>query len=223
MDTLKNKVVLVTGAGRGIGRVLAESFAAHGAQVCANDISPMNVEKVTETIQAQGGQAQAYIVDIAKKMSAQALINEVTDQWGRIDILVNAASVEPAKPLLDMDEWDISRAIQVNLVGTFLMTQSVGRIMRAQGSGLILNIAPLAGRETAADRAAYVASKFGVIGFTRQAALELSPAGIRINLLGTGLGPLATHHLIDRDIAEIALSFSIGEWRTATGWLVNLA
>lgn len=223
MNALENKVVLVTGAGRGIGRTLAESFASHGAQVCANDISPLNVEAVCETITAQGGRARAYVMDIAKKMSAQALLNEVTDDFGQIDVLVNAAAVEPRGALLKMDEWDIMRTLQVNLIGAFVMTQSAGRIMRAQGGGLILNIAPLAGRESARDRAAYVASKFGLIGFTRQAALELAEEGIRINLLGSGLGPLATHNVSGHDIAELALSFCCGEWQHATGWLVNLS
>jgi NAD(P)-dependent dehydrogenase (short-subunit alcohol dehydrogenase family) len=130
MDNFKEKVVLVTGAGKGLGRATAQAFAAHGATVAANDISPMNVEALVAQI---GGQAKAYLHDIAKKVAAQAMINEISDDFGRIDILVNCANVEPPAPLLDMDEWDLHRVFEVNSIGTFLMMQSVGRVMRAQG------------------------------------------------------------------------------------------
>lgn len=219
---MQEKVVLITGAGRGVGRVLAESFAAHGARVCLNDISPLNVEAAAAAIQEQGGQAEVFVMDISKKMSAQALLNEVTDALGRVDVLVNAASVEPDADALAMDEWDLLRALQVNLAGAFVMTQSAARVMRAQGGGVVLNIAALAGRFELPGRAAYVASKFGLVGFTRHAAPELAAAGVRMNLLGTGLGALATHHLPGFDVAEVALELCIGRWREASGWCVDI-
>ena len=140
MDTLKDKVVLITGAGKGSGRILAQAFAEHGSLVAANDISPINVEEVIDQILAKGGRAKAYIDDVAKKVGVQNIINQVEDDFGRIDILINHAAVEPHVPLLDMDEWDWHRVLDVNLTGAFLMTQSVGRVMRAQGSGVILNL-----------------------------------------------------------------------------------
>jgi 3-oxoacyl-[acyl-carrier protein] reductase len=179
MDTLKDKIVLITGAGKGSGRLLALAFAAQGAIVAANDVSPVNVEEVVDQILAKGGQAKAYIDDIAKKAAVQNLINQVEDDFGHIDILINHATVEPNIPLLEMDEWDWHRTLDVNLTGTFLMTQSMGRLMRLQGSGVILNLITKPGIE-ASSKAAFLASMRGREGFTRQAARELSPYGIRV-------------------------------------------
>ena len=140
MNDLKDKVVLITGAGKGSGRLLAKAFAERGAIVAANDISPINVEEIVDHINAQGGRSKAYIEDVAKKVGAQHLIKQVEDDFGHIDILVNHAAVEPHIPLLDMDEWDWHRVMDVNLTGAFLMIQSVGRVMREQGWGVIINL-----------------------------------------------------------------------------------
>jgi 3-oxoacyl-[acyl-carrier protein] reductase len=179
MDRLKDKVVLITGAGKGSGRILALAFAAQGAIVAANDISPVNVEEVIAEIVAKGGRAKAYIEDVAKKVGAQNIIKQVEDDFGRIDILVNHASVEPQVSLLDMDEWDWHRVLDVNLTGAFLMTQSAGRVMRAQGSGTIINLITPS-QAPAEKEAAFSASMRGLDGFTRQAARELSPYGIQV-------------------------------------------
>jgi NAD(P)-dependent dehydrogenase (short-subunit alcohol dehydrogenase family) len=185
MDELAGKVILITGAGKGSGSILARAFAERGAVVAANDISPVNVEQVVEEINAQGGRAKAYIEDVAKKLGAQNLIKQVEDEFGRIDILVNHASVQPRVSLLDMDEWDWHRVLDVNLTGAFLMTQSVGRVMRDQGSGVMINLIGL-DQEPVRDEAAFVASMQGLVGFTSQAARELSPHGIRVHAVETG-------------------------------------
>src|SRR5215218_1603691 len=171
MDTVKDKIVLITGAGKGSGRLLAQLFAEQGAVVAANDISPVNVEAVVEQILAKGGRAKTYIDDIAKKVAVQSIINQVEDDFGRIDILINHAAVEPNVPLLEMDEWDWHRTLDVNLTGAFLMTQSVGRVMRANGSGVIINLVS-ASTPAGKNGAAFVASMNGLEGLTRQAAQE---------------------------------------------------
>jgi len=176
---------LITGAGKGAGRRLAEAFARHGARVAANDISPINVEELVTGINAQGGLARAYIDDIAKKVGAQALVKQVEDDFGRIDILVNHAAVEPRYPLLDMDEWDWHRVLDVNLTGAFLMTQSVGRVMREAGGGVIINLVTVAGRDESPQRAAFFASMAGLESFSQQAACELAPYGIRVHVVKT--------------------------------------
>lgn len=181
MDKLNDKVILITGAGKGSGRILAQVLAERGAIVAANDISPINVEEVVDQILAKGGRAKAYVDDIAKKVAVQNIINQVEDDFGRIDILINHAAVEPGIPLLDMDEWDWHRTLEVNLTGAFLTTQSVGRLMRAQGSGTIINLITQSS-DTMPDRtkAAFLASMSGLDGFTRQAARELRPYGIHV-------------------------------------------
>lgn len=176
---VKDKVVLITGAGKGCGRILAEAFARHGACVAANDISPVNVDEVVDQIVQQGGRAKAYVEDVAKKVGAQRIINQVEDDYGQIDILINHAAVEPHVPLLDMDEWDWHRVLDVNLTGAFLMTQSVGRVMRAKGQGVIVNLISGSASD-GSDEAAFVASMSALSGFTRQAAQELNPYGIRV-------------------------------------------
>lgn len=177
---LKDKVVLITGAGKGTGRALALAFADRGAIVAANDISPNNVEEVVAGITASGGRARAYIEDVAKKVGAQYLVKGVEDELGRVDILVNHAAVEPHAPLLNMDEWDWHRTLDVNLTGAFLMIQSVGRVMRENGHGAILNIVSGADSGSGRDAGAYLAAKAGLAELSRQADRELSPHGVRV-------------------------------------------
>lgn len=176
---VKDKVVLITGAGKGCGRLLAEAFAKKEACVALNDISPINVDEVVTEIVASGGRAKAYVEDVAKKLGAQLIINQVEDDFGQIDILINHAAVEPHVPLLEMDEWDWHRVLDVNLTGAFLMTQSVGRLMRANGQGVIINLITESVRDEGRE-AAFAASMSGLRGFTQQAARELSPYGIQV-------------------------------------------
>ena len=180
MNILKDKVVLITGAGKGAGKKLAEAFAEHGAIVAANDISPINVEEVVKGIVARGGKAKAYVEDIAKKVGVQAVVNSVEDDFGRIDILVNHAAVEPHGSLLKMDEWDWHRTLDVNLTGAFLMTQSVGRVMVGKGGGAILNLVAGAGEGGVKEAGAYFTSKVGLAELSAQADRELSPHGVRV-------------------------------------------
>ena len=188
MDEFTDKVVLVTGAGRGIGRAIAEAFAERGAIVAANDITPVNLGETVERINAAGGRCKDYVFDVAKKIPVQTMVSEVHDDWGRIDILINNAGVEPHASILKMDEWDWRRTIDVNLTGSFFTLQSVGRIMREQGEGVVVNIASIAGRAHGLhDRAAYVASKMGLLGLVREAAREFAAYNIRVNAVCPGV------------------------------------
>lgn len=184
---LKDKVVLITGAGKGAGRALSEALAECGAFIAANDISPINVEQLVAQILAKGGKAKAYIEDVAKKVGVQSLIHDVEDDLGKIDILINHAAVEPHTLLLNMDEWDWHRTLDVNLTGAFLMMQSVGRTMRAsssegaKGHGVILNIVAGTGEGLSQDAGAYIASKAGLAALSHQADKEFSLHGIRVH------------------------------------------
>ena len=177
MGNFEKKVILITGAGKGTGRGVAEAFAGQGAVVAANDISPVNLDETVAHISSAGGQVKAYVEDIAKKMPVQTLLNAVLDDFGRIDILVNCAEVEPQKSVLEMDDWDWQRTLDVNLNGAFLLTQSAGRIMKEKG-GVIVHVGERPkGRER---RAAYFTSKAGLAALAALAAYELSEAGIRV-------------------------------------------
>jgi len=178
MNQLKDKVVLITGAGKGAGRALALAFAERGAIVAANDISPVNVDQVVADILARGGRAKSYIEDVAKKVGAQYLVNSVEEDFGGIDILVNHAAVEPHTPLLEMDEWDWHRTLDVNLTGAFLMMQSTARVMKGKGKGEILNVVAESGLG-----AAYRSSMAGLAALSASADSELNPHGIRIHTI----------------------------------------
>jgi NAD(P)-dependent dehydrogenase (short-subunit alcohol dehydrogenase family) len=182
MKSLNGKVVLVTGAGKGAGRAAAQLFAAQGARVAANDISPVNLDALVEN---GAGMVRGYAEDIAKKVGVQSVIKQAEDELGPIDILVNHAAVAPRVPLLDMDEWDWHRVMDVNLTGAFLTMQSAGRIMRQRGSGIIFNLISIApGQE---GEAAYAACAQALVALTTAAASELGKYGIRVHALGRGL------------------------------------
>jgi len=178
MTDFSGKIVLITGAGKGTGRRLAEAFAKSGASVAVNDVSPINLDETVAQILAAGGQVKAYVEDIAKKMPIQTLLNSVVDDFGRIDILINCAEVEPQKTVLEMDDWDWQRTMDVNLSGPFLLTQSVGRIMKEEGSGVIVHVGERA--KSQVQRAAYFTSKAGLAALAALAAYELSEFGIRV-------------------------------------------
>ncbi len=181
---LANKVAIVTGAGRGIGREIARRFAAEGAQVVVADIDPETAAAAAREI----GDARSVRTDIADPLQVEALIEETLAHFGRLDVLVNNAGLGLNKPFLSttLEEWQ--RLLQVNLTGTFLCAQAAARVMVRQGRGRIVNVASISGQRGGQGRAAYGAAKAGVIQLTRVMAVELAPRGSdgECHLAGTG-------------------------------------
>jgi NAD(P)-dependent dehydrogenase (short-subunit alcohol dehydrogenase family) len=187
MDDFVGKVALITGAGRGVGREIALAFSSLGAVVAANDINPINLDETVNQITGIGGISKGYVFDIAKRMPIEAMVTQLLDHFGHIDILVNHASVKPDASILDMDEWEFHRTLDVNLGGPFFCTQQVGRVMRQQGGGAIVNIASAFKQRTDLNgHAAYLASQVGLLGLTTVTASELSAYNIRLNTVWYG-------------------------------------
>lgn len=185
---LKQTVGIVTGAGQGLGAQIAHTLAAAGVCVAVNDINPDRAERTAVAIRKAGGEAIAVAADVANKFQCVHLVETTRAQWGRLDILVNNAAIMPQSTILKLDEWEWNRCLEVNLKGTFFMSQLVGRVMtdenQERGGGVIINIASTAGVELPLEnRAAYCASKAGVVGFSRECAREYALYGIRVHTL----------------------------------------
>ena len=182
-----SKVVLVTGAGHGIGRAIAERFASVEARVAVNDISEERAREVAAVITESGGDAMAVVADVSNSESVGSMVDEVMERHGRIDVLVNNAGlVEPMLHFFEADEAWWRRIVDVNLTGHFLVSHPVARIMAKQGGGCIINMS--SGGATRAHRAftAYDATKGGIEALTRAMALDLGPYNIRVNALMPG-------------------------------------
>ncbi|MAU01847.1 MAG: hypothetical protein CL608_32320 [Anaerolineaceae bacterium] len=182
------KVAIVTGAGQGLGTVIAQTLAAVGVRVAVNDINPDRAARTAVSIREAGGEALAIAADVANKFQCAHLIETTRAEWGRLDILVNNAAIMPRSTIIKLDEWEWNRCLEVNLKGTFFMSQLCGRVMadenQDRGGGVIINIASTAGVNLPLEnRAAYCASKAGVVGFARECAREYAQYDIRVHTL----------------------------------------
>jgi NAD(P)-dependent dehydrogenase (short-subunit alcohol dehydrogenase family) len=201
---LKDKVALVTGAAQGNGRGIARGFANEGAQVAIVDLNGPGAERTAAEIIAAGGEAFALEGDVTDADSVQRVVAAVCERWQRIDVLVNNAGIGDFGPFLDTDPelWD--RILNVNLRGVLLYSYHVGRVMRENDGGSIINISSQLAEVSLPGRSVYCASKGGVRMFTKSLAQDLGGDRIRVNAIGPGVirTPANEARLADPTIVE---------------------
>ena len=183
----EKKTAIVTGASRGIGAAIARKLAADGMRVILNYCgSEEKAFAVKTEIEAAGGEAAVWQCDVADAAQCEAMVKDVIEAYGSIDVLVNNAGITRDGLLLRMKDEDFSRVIDTNLKGTFYMMRQVSRYMLKQKSGRIINMASVVGISGNAGQVNYAASKAGVIGATKSAAKELASRGITVNAVAPG-------------------------------------
>lgn len=184
---LENKVAVVTGAGKGIGKAVAIALAKAGADVLVNDLNLENANKTLAEIESLGQKGLAVSADISQHDQAKAMVEAARDTLGSVDILINNAGVSKPSMLVNMkeDDWDL--VVNVHLKGIFNTSQAAARIMKSQGWGRIINVVSTAGIFGTIGQINYASAKAGVVGFTKSAARELGRNGINVNAVCPGI------------------------------------
>jgi len=182
----KDKVCIVTGAGRGIGREIARRMAAEGAAVAVDDIDPASAKDAAQRICDEGGAAIGIQADVSREADAARLVRETVSRWGRLDILVNNAGIDLVAAVEDTGADDWQRMLSVDLGGAFLCAKHAAEHLARRRSGVIVNISSIHASSTLPGRAAYASAKAGLAGLTRALALDLGPKGIRVNAIFPG-------------------------------------
>ena len=182
MGRLNGKIAIVTGAGQGIGQAVAEKLAAEGAIVVVTDLDEANAVQTAAALP----DAMAIRADVTDRHGVQAMVDQVMEQFGRVDVLVNNAGWDKASPFIDSDPDDWDRAIAINLYGVLHTAKAVLPIMAEQGSGAVVNLGSDAGRVGSSGEAVYSAAKGGVIAFTKSLAREMARHQVRVNCVCPG-------------------------------------
>jgi|TARA_B100000497_G_C7650982_1_gene391652 3-oxoacyl-[acyl-carrier protein] reductase len=206
MGLLSGKTAIITGASKGIGKGIAETFAKQGANVAFTFLS--SVEKgqaLEQELQQYGTKVKGYRSDASKMEDAEALVAQVVEDFGGVHVVVNNAGITKDTLLMRMTEEDFNRVIEVNLNSVFNMTKAVQRTFLKQRSGSIVNISSVVGVKGNAGQANYAASKAGIIGFTKSVALELGSRNIRCNAIAPGF--------IETEMTAVLDEKTVQQWR----------
>ena len=229
MDTLADKIAIITGAGRGIGRATACLFAREGARVVLFSRTASHLTEVAAEISGEGGQALAVVGDVSREEDVAALFQQVLQAYGRVDILVNCAGIVAVRPFVEMDVATWDAVIGVNLRGTFLCCLKAFQMMAAQQQGVIINLSSLSGVkgvEKFPGLSAYNVSKAGVAGLTEILAVEGKPYNIRVSAVSPGAvetdmlrqaAPQLKAGMTPDDMAEILLFLAGDSGRMLSG------
>ncbi len=202
---LKNKIALITGAGRGIGRAIAIALAKEGAEVVINyNGSEDRAKEVKQTIEENGGKASIYKCNVSDFVACEAMIKDIVKEYGHLDILVNNAGITKDGLIMKMKEEDFDSVLNVNLKGTFNTIRHSARQMLKQRSGKIINISSVSGILGNVGQANYAASKAGVIGLTKTMARELGSRGITVNAIAPGFVDTEMTEVLSEEIRENA-------------------
>jgi 3-oxoacyl-[acyl-carrier protein] reductase len=199
----RSRIALVTGAGSGIGRAIAEKLAQNGERVVVNDVNPETADEVVAGIKEWGGEAAAAPGDVSDAESVQRIVAATHEAYGSPEILVNNAGFLQQRRFVDLTVEDFDQMIAVHLRGTFLCTRAVLPEMLSRGSGIIVNVASQLGQIGGIELCHYSSAKAGIIGLTKSLAREVSAQGVRVNAVAPG--PINT---------ELVLGLS-EEWRNA--------
>ncbi len=180
------QVAVVTGAGRGLGQAVALRLASEGAAVGALDSNAASAVSVASAIEADGGRALALEADVSNREQVRLVVDDCLEHFKRIDALVNNAGIGRLTPFLESTDAEWREVFEVNLLGSFVMAQEIGRHMAKQGSGRIVNVASICAHWANSTATAYSASKAGVLALTRGVAMELGPFGVTCNAISPG-------------------------------------
>ena len=203
MKLLENKVALITGAGRGIGKAIALRFAQEGCNIAFTDIALNDVVMETEKeLQALGVKVKAYASNAANFEETHKVVDEIVKDFGRIDILVNNAGITKDTALKRMTEEQWDAVINVNLKSVFNFTKAVQPVMWKQAGGSVINMSSVVGVSGNANQCNYSASKAGIIGFTKSAAKEMGVRGIRHNAIAPGFIITAMTNALPEDVRK---------------------
>jgi 3-oxoacyl-[acyl-carrier protein] reductase len=183
---LKDRIAIITGAANGIGLAAAQKFAREGAVAVICDLDPAQVSAAVAAVEAEGGQAEGHLVNVADRGTVDMMVTAVMARFGRVDVLANNAGITRDARLVKMTEAQFDAVIDVNLKGVFHCTQAVADIMSAQGAGSIVNTASISGTHGNFGQTNYAAAKAGVIGMTKTWARELGPRNLRVNAVVPG-------------------------------------